>query len=132
MASRNFQYLAGSLQAAVAAHEDVDVLVLALGAREQLEPHRRDLVEDPARGDRVVLREVGPEFQILVELPQGPSGGAVVDRVRREIQRLKMPCRWRVSTPETVERQTIGTVTTSLGSPVALRLWLPPAAGSPT
>ena len=28
------------LQAAVAAHEDVDVLVLALGAREQLEPHR--------------------------------------------------------------------------------------------
>ena len=69
------------LQAAVAAHEDVDVLVIALGAREQLEPHRRDLVEDPARGDRVVLREVGPEFQILVELPQGPSGGAVVDRL---------------------------------------------------
>ena len=95
MASRKDRNLLG-LQAAVAAHEDVDVLVLALGAREQLEPHRRDLVEDPARGDRVVLREVGPEFQILVELPQGPSGGAVVDR----------------TTPKTVERQTIGTVTT--------------------
>ena len=50
------------LEAAVAAHEDVDVLVIALGAREQLEPHRRDLVEDSARGDRVVLREVGSEF----------------------------------------------------------------------
>ena len=75
------------LQAAVAAHEDVDVLVLALRAREQLKPHRRDLVEDPARGDRVVLREVGAEFQIL----RAPRVSLIVLRRLCEKERARPP-----------------------------------------
>ena len=69
MASRR-DCIYSALQAAVAAHEDVDVLVLALGAREQLEPHRRDLmnIDVPAPPP--------PEHQFLPEekfLPPPPK-----------------------------------------------------------
>ena len=70
MASGKDRNLLLGLQAAVAAHEDVDVLVIALGAREQLEPHRRDLMNTD------VPAPPPPEHQFLPEekfLPPPPK-----------------------------------------------------------